>query len=266
MLKWWHERRKAARASPSAPTLRPHSGCPMSPRAMSRATADKAILDAIVTSSKAKSVPPGRRGPCDSPPCRRASAQPCSNIARRAIEQYARPFRRQWPAADGGGRLGRRHEPGRLPRAWRERVGGLFPPMTFSPVSSPLCEARGEIKLGQQALSSRGKFTGGAGFLLGAATVLCAHLPTTAKRSCPWARCLPHGRRCRARCRTSAGARRWKMGLAALDKGDRVLLVTPPYDENSKPFPGPQRRLPARRARERRPISPTARLGSSTRW
>jgi cyclic beta-1,2-glucan synthetase len=27
-------------------------------------------------------------------------------------------------------------------------------------------------------------------------------------------------------------------GLAALDKGDRVLLVTPPYDENSKPFPG----------------------------
>ena len=27
-------------------------------------------------------------------------------------------------------------------------------------------------------------------------------------------------------------------GLAALDKGDRVLLVAPPYDENSKPFPG----------------------------
>ncbi len=27
-------------------------------------------------------------------------------------------------------------------------------------------------------------------------------------------------------------------GLLALDKGDRVLLVTPPYDENSKPFPG----------------------------
>jgi cyclic beta-1,2-glucan synthetase len=26
--------------------------------------------------------------------------------------------------------------------------------------------------------------------------------------------------------------------LAELDKGDRVLLVTPPYDENSKPFPG----------------------------
>ena len=27
-------------------------------------------------------------------------------------------------------------------------------------------------------------------------------------------------------------------GLAALDKGDRVLLVSPPFDENSKPFPG----------------------------
>jgi cyclic beta-1,2-glucan synthetase len=34
------------------------------------------------------------------------------------------------------------------------------------------------------------------------------------------------------------GRKALENGLAALDKGDRVLLVTPPYDENSKPFPG----------------------------
>ena len=34
------------------------------------------------------------------------------------------------------------------------------------------------------------------------------------------------------------GRKALENGLLALDKGDRVLLVTPPYDENSKPFPG----------------------------
>jgi cyclic beta-1,2-glucan synthetase len=38
--------------------------------------------------------------------------------------------------------------------------------------------------------------------------------------------------------RNERGRKALENGLAALDKGDRVLLVTPPYDENSKPFPG----------------------------
>ncbi len=38
--------------------------------------------------------------------------------------------------------------------------------------------------------------------------------------------------------RSERGRKALENGLAALDKGDRVLLVTPPYDENSKPFPG----------------------------
>ena len=34
------------------------------------------------------------------------------------------------------------------------------------------------------------------------------------------------------------GRKALENALSELDKGDRVLLVTPPYDENSKPFPG----------------------------
>ena len=61
------------------------------------------------------------------------------------------------------------------------------------------------------------------------------------------------------------GRKALENGLAALDKGDRVLLVTPPYDENSKPFPGRSADYPPGVARTAANI-PTARLGSSTRW
>jgi cyclic beta-1,2-glucan synthetase len=236
VLKWWHE-------SPSGGVgigerthaSDPHLWLPYVATRYVAATGDRAILEEILPFIEGDHVPPGVEGHVISPLPSRERAT-LFDHCRRAIDHTLGRFGANglplmgagdWD--DGMNLVGFR---GRGESAW---VGFfLFDILTRF---IRLCEERGEITLAanyrdraenlQAALANCWR---GDRFVRAFADDGAEFLPMGAMSSAwPALSGAETGER---------GRKALENGLAALDKGDRVLLVTPPYDENSKPFPG----------------------------
>ena len=263
VLKWWHESPQAASASASAPTPPIRiSGCPTSPRAMSRRRATTPFsTNPALHRRRARAA--GRRGPCDFPLPSREKASLFEHC-RRAIEHTLGRFGANGLPLMGAGDWDDGMNLSASAGAARA-CGWAFSSTTFSPVLSRSARRAANTKLTHK-LRSRAENLQAALDSCWRGDRFVRAFAAMAKRSCPWARCPPRGRSLsQARCRTSAERKALENGLAALDKGERVLLVTPPYDENSKPFPAAAPITRPACARMAANIH-TAHRGSWTRW
>ena len=177
--------------------------------------------------------------------------------------------RRARAAAHGQRRLERRHEPRRAAGPRRERLARLVPPRASSPTSRRSCEARGD---GERAARYRARGATASAARLEQAwdgewyrrayfddgTPLGSAQNDECRIDCDRpvvGRALR--RRCPQRCADAPWTRCARTSCA---RGTRlVLLLTPPFDvaAGSRLHQG----LPARRARERRPVHPRRGLG-----
>ena len=236
VLKWWHESPQGGVGiGERTHASDPHLWLPYVTARYVMATGDKAVLDEILPFIEGEAVPPGVEGHVISPLPSRERATLFEHC-RRAVEHTLGRFGANglplmgagdWD--DGMNLIGFR---GRGESVW---VGFfLFDILTRF---IPLCEARGEIKLANK-LRSRAEN-------LQAALDSCWRGDRFVRAFADdGEEVLPMGAMSSAwpalsgAVQNERGRKALENGLAALDKGDRVLLVTPPYDENSKPFPG----------------------------
>jgi cyclic beta-1,2-glucan synthetase len=236
VLKWWHESPQGGVGiGERTHASDPHLWLPYLTTRYVNGTGDKAVLDEILPFIEGEAVPPGVEGHVISPlPSRERGT--LFEHCRRAIEHTLGRFGANglplmgagdWD--DGMNLVGFR---GRGESVW---VGFFLYDILTRFI--PLCEARGEIKLAnklrtraenlQAALDSCWR---GDRFVRAFADDGEEFLPMGAMSSA-WPSLS-------GAVQNERGRKALENGLAALDKGDRVLLVTPPYDENSKPFPG----------------------------
>ncbi len=221
-------------ASASAPTPPTRiSGLPYVTARYVMATGDKAVLDEILPFIEGEAVPPDVEGHVISPLPSRERATLFEHC-RRGIEHTLGRFGANglplmgagdWD--DGMNLVGFR---GRGESVW---VGFFLYDILTRFI--PLCETRGEITLANKLCSRAENLQAaldscwrGDRFVRAFADDGEEVLPMGAMSSA-WPALS-------GAVQNERGRKALENGLAALDKGDRVLLVTPPYDENSKPF------------------------------
>ncbi|WP_294533630.1 glycosyl transferase family 36 [uncultured Rhodoblastus sp.] len=236
VLKWWHEAPQGGVAiGERTHASDPHLWLPYVTARYVAATGDRAILDEILPFVEGAPVPPGVEGHVISPlPSReRASLlEHCLRAIQHTLDRFGAhglPLMGAGDWDDGMNLVGFR---GRGESVW---VGFfLFDILTRFVV---LAEAQG---LHGQAEAFRARALN-----LEAALDLCWRGDRFVRAFADdGSEFRPLGAMSSAWPALSGAASGEKgrealeNGLAGLDKGDRVLLVTPPYDENSKPFPG----------------------------
>ena len=236
VLKWWHESPQGGVGiGERTHASDPHLWLPYVTARYVVATGDKAVLDEILPFIEGEAVPPGVEGHVISPlPSRERATlfEHCRRAINHTLGRFGAnglPLMGAGDWDDGMNLVGFR---GRGESVW---VGFFLYDILTRFI--PLCEARGEIKLAdnlrsraenlQAALDSCWR---GDRFVRAFADDGEEVLPMGAMSSA-WPALS-------GAVQNERGRKALENGLAALDKGDRVLLVTPPYDENSKPFPG----------------------------
>jgi cyclic beta-1,2-glucan synthetase len=236
VLKWWHEApRGGVGIGDRTHASDPHLWLPYVTARYVAATGDRAILDEILPFIEGAAVPPGVEGHVIAPlPSReRASLmEHCLRAINHTLDRFGvngLPLMGAGDWDDGMNLVGFR---GRGESVW---VGFfLFDILTRFAVlldaqglAAQAQELRARAEKLQQALERCWR---GDRFVRAFADDGAEVLPMGAMSSAwPSLSGAASGEK---------GRQALENGLAALDKGDRVLLVTPPYNEYSKPFPG----------------------------
>ena len=236
VLKWWHDAPQGGVGiGERTHASDPHLWLPYVTARYVAATGDKAILDEVLPFIEGDAVPPGVEGHVISPlpSGERASLLGhCLRAIEHALNHFGRnglPLMGAGDWDDGMNLVGFR---GKGESVW---VGFfLYDILTHF---TPLLSARGMGRLAEdfsaRALNLQAALDScwrGDRFVRAFADDGAEFLPMGAMSSA-WPALS-------GAVQSERGRKALENGLAALDKGDRVLLVTPPYDENSKPFPG----------------------------
>lgn len=236
VLKWWHEAPSGdVGIGERTHASDPHLWLPYVTARYVAATGDSAILDEILPFVEAEDLPRGVEGAVVAPTlsheraslydhCRRAIAYTLGRLGKNGL-----PLMGAGDWDDGMNLVGFR---GKGESVW---VGFfLYDILTRF---APIAEARGQAKLAEdyrdRALNLQAALDScwrGDRFVRAFGDDGAEFLPLGAMSSA-WPALS-------GAVQSERGRKALENGLAALDKGDRVLLVTPPYDENSKPFPG----------------------------
>ena len=218
-----------------------------------------------------RAAPLARRRSIATTSCRRSrpKRRASTSTASRAIR--ARPaLRRARPAADGRGRLERRHEPRRRRRQGRKRLAGLLPHRGAEALRTARARPR-RCALRRRSASSEADASRAPGSTRRAGTAPGTGAPTSttarrsARRATPSAgstRSRRAGRCCRARRRPSARERRWSRCTRSWSTPTRRLVqLLDAAVRHLEAVAGLHPGLRAGRARERRPVHARRDLG-----